>query len=106
MLARCSAATEAVLLLCLLILIWRSLRSRRRLSSTTRNITNVLGQASLAMIAGIGVAIVVIAGEIDISIGSLVGAVAIPLIVVMNKTGSMELGIACALLLGARSSGS
>ena len=46
------------------------------------------------MIAGIGLGIVVIAGEIDVSIGSLVGAVAIPLIVVMNKTGSMELGIA------------
>lgn len=66
---------------------------------TTRNITNVLGQASLAMIGAIGLGMLVIAGEIDVSIGSLVGAVAIPLVVVMNMTGSMELGIIAALLL-------
>src|SRR5262245_16826275 len=48
-----------------------------------RNRTNVLGQASLAMIAGIGVAIVFISGEVDISIGSLQAAVALPLIVIM-----------------------
>ncbi len=67
---------------------------------TVRNLTNVLGQASLAMIAGIGVAIVFIAGEVDISIGSLQAAVALPLIVVMNHTGSLVPGIAGALALG------
>src|SRR5262245_57763129 len=60
---------------------------------TLRNLTNVLGQASLALIAGIGVAIVFISGEVDISIGSLQAAVALPLIVIMNHTGSLELGI-------------
>lgn len=64
---------------------------------TQRNITNVLGQAAFPLIAGIGVAIVVLAGEIDVSVGSLLGAVAVPLIVVMNETGSMGLGIAAAL---------
>jgi ribose/xylose/arabinose/galactoside ABC-type transport system permease subunit len=66
---------------------------------TARNITNVLGQASLAMVAGIGLAVVIISGEIDVSIGSLAGAVALPLVVIMNHTGSLELGIAGALLL-------
>ncbi|MCC5972608.1 MAG: ABC transporter permease [Rubellimicrobium sp.] len=64
---------------------------------TQRNITNVLGQAAFPLIAGVGVAIVVLAGEIDVSVGSLLGAVAVPLIVVMNETGSMGLGIAAAL---------
>ena len=67
---------------------------------TVRNLANVLGQASLAMIAGIGVAIVFIAGEVDISIGSLQAAVALPLIVIMNHTESLALGIAGAVALG------
>jgi len=67
---------------------------------TVRNMTNVLGQASLAMTAGIGVAIVFLSGEVDVSVGSLVAAVAIPLILVMNATESLALGIAAALLLG------
>jgi ribose/xylose/arabinose/galactoside ABC-type transport system permease subunit len=67
---------------------------------TLRNLANVLGQASLAMIAGIGVAMVFIAGEVDISIGSLQAAVALPLIVIMNGTQSLGLGLAGAVALG------
>lgn len=89
---------EAVLLLVLVLLLaFFSLATGNFL--TTRNITNVLGQASLVMIGAIGLGMLVIAGEIDVSIGSLVGAVAVPLIVVMNMTGSLELGILSALLL-------
>ncbi|HEV2896838.1 MAG TPA: ABC transporter permease [Pseudaminobacter sp.] len=93
-----SRRNEVALLICFVLLVaFFSLASDNFL--TMRNVTNVLGQASLAMIAGIGLAIVVISGEIDVSIGSLTGAVAIPLVVVMNSTGSLELGIAAALLL-------
>ncbi len=67
---------------------------------TVRNMTNVLGQASLALTAGIGVAIVFISGEVDVSVGSLVAAIAIPLITIMNATESLPLGIAGALALG------
>jgi ribose/xylose/arabinose/galactoside ABC-type transport system permease subunit len=90
--------SEVALLLCLVLLIvFFSIASDTFL--TTRNITNVLGQASLAMVAGVGLAMLVISGEIDVSIGSLAGAVGIPLVVIMNATGSLELGIAGALLL-------
>lgn len=89
---------ELALLICLIVLIaFFSFASDTFL--TTRNVTNVLGQASLAMIAGIGLGVVVISGEIDVSIGSLVGAVSLPLVVVMNMTGSLELGVAGGLLL-------
>ncbi|HEY0918750.1 ABC transporter permease [Devosia sp.] len=89
---------EFALLLSLAVLIvFFSLTSGSFL--TPRNITNVLGQASLAMVAGLGLGLLVIAGEIDVSIGSLAGAVGIPLVVIMNATGSLELGIAGALLL-------
>ncbi len=67
---------------------------------TVRNMTNVLGQASLALTAGIGVAIVFLSGEVDVSVGSLVAAIAIPLIAIMNQTESLALGIAGALALG------
>ena len=89
---------EMALLVCLLLLIaFFAFASPSFL--TTRNVANVLGQASLAMVAGIGVGMLIIAGEIDVSIGSLAGAVGIPLVVIMNATGSLELGIAGALLL-------
>lgn len=67
---------------------------------TVRNMTNVLGQASIIMLIAIGVAIALISGEVDISVGSIVAATAIPLIVIMNATESMALGIAGALVLG------
>ena len=67
---------------------------------SVRNMTNVLGQASLALIAGIGCAIVFISGEVDISIGSLLATIALPLILIMNDTGSLALGVSGALLFG------
>ncbi len=67
---------------------------------SVRNMTNVLGQASLALTAGIGCAIVFMSGEVDISIGSLLAAIALPLILIMNATGSLALGVGGALLLG------
>ncbi|MCJ8323388.1 MAG: ABC transporter permease [Rhizobiales bacterium] len=67
---------------------------------TVRNLTNVLGQASIIMALAMGVAIVLISGEVDISVGSVVAAVAIPLVEIMNATDSLMLGIAGALALG------
>lgn len=67
---------------------------------TVRNLSNVLGQASIILLVATGVAIALISGEVDISVGSLIAAIAIPLIVIMNATGSVELGIAGALALG------
>jgi ribose/xylose/arabinose/galactoside ABC-type transport system permease subunit len=67
---------------------------------TVRNITNVLGQASILMLIATGLAVVLISGEVDISVGSTVAATAIPLIAIMNATGSMSLGIMGALALG------
>jgi ribose transport system permease protein len=93
--ARLFRRNEAALALCLvmLIAIFGALSDS---FLTTRNITNVLGQAALPLIAATGLALVILAGEIDVSIGSLLGAVALPLIVVMNATGSFALGAAAA----------
>lgn len=96
---RLAARNEAGLAIALVVIIaFFSVSSEYFLSPI--NITNVLGQASLAMIAGVGVAMVFISGEVDISIGSILAAAAIPMIEIMNLTGSMELGILAALALG------
>ena len=62
-----------------------------------RNIMNVSGQLSIILVASIGFAVLLIAGEVDISIGSLLAFVAIPLIQIMNFTESVALGIICLL---------
>lgn len=90
---------EVALLICLLgIIILFSFLSEYFF--TVRNLSNVLGQASIIMLVATGVAIALIAGEVDISVGSLIAAIAFPLIEIMNATGSVELGIAGALALG------
>jgi ribose/xylose/arabinose/galactoside ABC-type transport system permease subunit len=104
LLARLFRRNEAALALCLILLI-AIFGALSDSFLTTRNLTNVLGQAALPLIAAIGLALVVLAGEIDVSIGSLLGVVALPLIVVMNGTGSLALGAAAAfafaLMVGA-----
>ncbi len=99
LLSRIFAHQELALLICLLLVIaFFSVTAENFFS--LRNMTNVLGQASLALIAGIGCAMVFISGEVDISIGSLLATIALPLIVVMNDTGSLTLGVSAALALG------
>lgn len=66
-----------------------------------RNITNILGQISLPAITAIGLGMLVISGEVDISIGSLQAFVALPLVTLMNATGSFLLGAIAALVVGA-----
>ena len=65
-----------------------------------RNLSNVLGQISLTMISAVGLSLLLISGEVDISIGSLQAVVALPLLLVMNATGSFWLGVVPALLTG------
>ena len=66
-----------------------------------RNIMNVSGQLSIILIASVGFAVLLIAGEVDISIGSLLAFVAIPLVQIMNHTESVMLGIIVCILFGA-----
>lgn len=97
--ARLGAHQEMALFLCLVLVIaFFSFTAENFFS--VRNMTNVLGQASLALTAGIGCAIVFISGEVDISIGSLLATIALPLIIIMNETGSLALGVGGALLFG------
>jgi ribose/xylose/arabinose/galactoside ABC-type transport system permease subunit len=68
---------------------------------TVRNMSNILGQISLPLISAVGLSIVLFSGEVDISIGSLQALVALPLVTIMNATGSFALGAVAALVTGA-----
>jgi ribose/xylose/arabinose/galactoside ABC-type transport system permease subunit len=68
---------------------------------TVRNLSNILGQISMTLVAAVGLSMLLISGEVDISIGSLQALVALPLLVIMNATGSFWLGAIVALAAGA-----
>ncbi len=66
-----------------------------------RNLSNILGQISMLLIAAVGLSVLLISGEVDISIGSLQAVVALPLLLILNSTGSFWLGALAALAAGA-----
>jgi ribose/xylose/arabinose/galactoside ABC-type transport system permease subunit len=66
-----------------------------------RNLSNILGQVSLPLIAGVGLSLLLICGEVDISIGSLQAVAALPLVHALNGTHSLALGVFLALATGA-----
>ena len=88
----------ALFLIFIIIFIFFSFSSEYFFS--LRNIMNVSGQLSIVLIAAVGFAVLLIAGEVDISIGSLLAFVSLPLIEVMNITESVSLGIILCLLFG------
>jgi ribose transport system permease protein len=68
---------------------------------TKTNIMNVLRQTSLIAIAGIGMVMIILMGEIDLSIGSTQALVGVLCVWVLNATGSIFLAIVASLALGA-----
>ena len=93
------SATEVALLICLLLVI-------AFFSFAAENFFSVAQHDQRARPGRAGpdrrhrLAIVFISGEVDVSVGSLLAAIALPLIVIMNATGSLALGVAGALLFG------
>ena len=88
----------ALFIIFLLVFLFFSFASEYFFS--VRNIMNVSGQLSITLIASIGFAVLLIAGEVDISIGSLLAFVSLPLIEIMNITESVPLAIFVCLLFG------
>jgi len=64
------------------------------------NVLNILRDSSMAVIAGIGMTMLLISGEVDLSIGSLVAFVGVVTMDVINKTQSTALGVLAGLALG------
>ncbi len=67
---------------------------------TVRNLSNILGQVSMAAIASTGMVLVVLTGEVDVSIGSLQAFIALPFIWTLNLTTSLPIAMLVTLILG------
>jgi ribose transport system permease protein len=67
---------------------------------TTLNITNLLIQGSILALVAFGVTFVILAGELDLSVGSGVGLVSVVAALVMRDTDSIVLGILVAFGVG------
>lgn len=67
---------------------------------TGTNIWNVLRQFSLIGIAGVGMVLIILVGEIDLSVGSTQAAVGITSVTVLNATGSIFLAAIVAIATG------
>lgn len=68
---------------------------------TVSNLTNILRQASYIAIAAVGMTMVIIIGEIDLSAGSLVCASGLIGAIVVRYTNNVVLAVLAALLVGA-----
>ena len=68
---------------------------------TAINIKNVLRDASLVAIAGMGMVMVILLGEIDLSVGSTQAVAGIVAVAILNQTESVLLAFGVALLAGA-----
>jgi len=68
---------------------------------TGANVKNVLRDASLIAITGIGMVMIILLGEIDLSVGSTQAVVGILAVVVLNRTESVFLSLLSALAAGA-----
>ena len=85
----------AFVLLCLII----SFLSPVFLTGT--NVKNVLRDASLIAITGIGMVMIILLGEIDLSVGSTQALVGILSVTLLNGTGSVFFALVGALAVGA-----
>jgi ribose transport system permease protein len=65
-----------------------------------QNIINILGQISIVGIVSVGMGMVLIGGEFDISVGSQISLVGSVLAIIITTTGNYALAVAAALLLG------
>jgi ribose transport system permease protein len=67
---------------------------------TVNNLLNVARQSSVLAIVALGAALVIISGNIDLSIGSVVGLTAVVAALIANATGSPLIGMMAGLLVG------
>ena len=66
-----------------------------------QNIINVLGQISMVGIVAVGVGLVLISGDFDISVGSQISFNGAVLAILLTRTGSVPLAVAAVVLSGA-----
>jgi len=99
---RINITTYAPLIALILLILFSSIVSEHFLMQ--RNITNVLRQVSYTGIIALGMTFVIIAGGIDLSVGSMVALVGVLTIMIINGVGdgwwAVAMAMSCAVVLG------
>lgn len=100
-LARSAARYEQVpLLLALLVICVYLTIATNGLFFTTDNITKMLRASSIELIAALGMTVAMVAGQVDLSIGSLLAVVGVASVTIYNATGSVAVTIVAGLAVG------
>ncbi|HNX63321.1 MAG TPA: ABC transporter permease [Candidatus Limiplasma sp.] len=90
---------QFALALCLLLL-WILMAMLSPVFLTATNILNLFRQSSMVGIASLGMCLIVLSGEIDLSIAPMQAAVGVIVVYLLNKTGSLFLAFFAGLAAG------
>lgn len=93
--------SELFLLICALLVLCVIVYILKPVFLSYRNIMNILRQVSLTAICGFGMTLIILLGEIDLSVGSQQAVAGLASVVVLNRTGNTFLAVIAALACGA-----
>ncbi len=96
---RLLASPEGYLFVCV-VLVWVFLATKSAVFLTERNIGVLLSQVALIAVTGFGMTLLMIAGEVDLSVGSMQAFVGVLAMQAMNKWHFLIVGIVAAIVLG------
>jgi len=91
---------QVPLLLALLVICVYLTIATNGLFFTTDNITKMLRASSIELIAALGMTVAMVAGQVDLSIGSLLAVVGVASVTIYNATDSVPVTIVAGLAVG------
>lgn len=92
--------TQEGILLLVLVVLCAALSQLSPVFASERNIFVLLSQMSMTMITAIGMTMLIIGGEVDLSVGSMQAFVGVVAMQVLNATTNLWAGLAVAILIG------
>lgn len=92
--------TQEGILLLILIVLCVALARLSPVFASERNIFVLLSQMSMTMIAAIGMTLLLIAREVDLSVGSMQAFAGVAAMQALNATSSLVVGLGVAILIG------
>lgn len=92
--------TQEGILLLILIVLCVALSRLSPVFASERNIFVLLSQMSMTMIAAIGMTLLLIAREVDLSVGSMQAFAGVAAMQALNATSSLAIGLGVAILIG------
>lgn len=95
------ATSNTVVLFAIVAVLWAYLAQASDVFWTNRNIGVLLSSVSLIAITAFGMTLLIIAREVDLSVGSMQAFIGVIAMQELNRSSNLWLGLAVALLVGA-----